>query len=479
MAVCVDTILALTVRLDELGHFLRGDRSLEVYMALAGLVWIPVLLVPLGLVLRSMFAAARTVNRQDQTLEATAATSPDWLWETDSNLTLTYCSDRVCQVLGYPPEDLIGRSTLELVRPDQVALAEETLRRTLRTGAGWNDLEIVLRHADGSDVLVVGGGRGIRTSAGVTVGLRGAHRVVSDAMLDERDRAAAVAAVLAVIAARAVDIALQPIVDLGTGSLVGAEALARFPDGASPDSRFAQARAAGLATDLDRLTFFAALDTLAALPTHAYLSVNASPDLILHDHFLADLLAADLPLDRLVIEITEHVEIRSYEKIQLALAPLRARGVRIAIDDTGAGFASFSHVLQIRPDIIKIDRALIQGATSDPARRAIITSIMLLAVELQAQVTAEGIETPMELETLATLGADCGQGYLLARPSTERDVWNGWHERNWLYGSLASPQLPSPHASRERAVCDRLEADASWVAAPGRSVHPGSAPLRR
>jgi len=115
------------------------------------------------------------------------------------------------------------------------------------------------------------------------------------------------------------------------------------------------------------------------------------------------------------------------------LAPARERGVRLAVDDTGAGYASLNHVLQLRPDIIKIDRSLITGLSSDPARRSLVTALVLLALDLGASVTAEGVETPQELETLASLGVDDAQGYLLARPTTNALRWRHWYDRNWLY----------------------------------------------
>ena len=121
----------------------------------------------------------------------------------------------------------------------------------------------------------------------------------------------------------------------------------------------------------------------------------------------------------------------------LALAPLRERGIRLAIDDTGAGFASLSHVLKLRPNIIKIDRSLITHITSDPARRSLVTALILLALDLEATVTAEGIETPSELETLATLGVDLGQGYLLGRPSVDQKLWQRWSARSWVTGPVS------------------------------------------
>jgi EAL domain-containing protein (putative c-di-GMP-specific phosphodiesterase class I) len=239
-----------------------------------------------------------------------------------------------------------------------------------------------------------------------------------------------------VLQRQALDIALQPIVDLTTGRLVGTESLARFRDGRPPDLWLSEATETGQAMMLDRLAFVSAVKLLPRLPSTCYLSVNATPELILHgglDECVANL---RVPHHRLVIEVTEHAKVRNYGELHTCLAPLRERGVRLAIDDTGAGYASFSHVLQLRPDVIKIDRSLIANITDDAARRSLVTALVLLALDLGASVTAEGVETTSELRTLATLGVDCAQGYLLARPSLDHARWRRWldPDRAWEIG---------------------------------------------
>ena len=239
---------------------------------------------------------------------------------------------------------------------------------------------------------------------------------------------------------RTVDVALQPVIDLTTGRMVGTEALARFPDGRSPDTWLAEAADTGQGLALDHLAFTSAIRHLKRLPSPCYLSVNATPELIMHGQLSDWLDAHAVPLDRLVIEVTEHVKISSYAELHMCLAQMRERGARLAIDDTGAGYASFNHVLQLRPDIIKIDRSLITNVTEDPARRSIVTALVLLALDLDATVVAEGVETLPELTTLATLGVDCAQGYLLARPSTDHSRWRRWADagRVWETGQHQS-----------------------------------------
>jgi EAL domain-containing protein (putative c-di-GMP-specific phosphodiesterase class I) len=177
--------------------------------------------------------------------------------------------------------------------------------------------------------------------------------------------------------------------------------------------------------------------------------VNATPELILSGR--VEQWLGDVPLGRLVIEVTEHARVRSYSQLQDALRRLHARGVRLAVDDTGAGYASLSHVLQLRPSIIKIDRSLITDIRTDPARRSLVTALVLLGLDLGATVTGEGIETPDERETLADLGVGFGQGYLLARPSTALADWRSWAHRSWLDAVGQAPPAPPQRLATSRA----------------------------
>lgn len=138
------------------------------------------------------------------------------------------------------------------------------------------------------------------------------------------------------------------------------------------------------------------------------------------------LTAPSVATERLVLEITEHVEVSRYEELLSSLAPLRAKGVRLAVDDTGTGNASFQHVLKLRPDIIELDRSLITDIDTDAGCRAFVTAIVLMALEMGATVTGEGVETTAELDTLVSLGVDHAQGYLLGRPTLDHADWGCW-----------------------------------------------------
>ncbi len=116
--------------------------------------------------------------------------------------------------------------------------------------------------------------------------------------------------------------------------------------------------------------------------------------------------------------MTEHTAIGDYAAIQARLGVLRAQGFRVAVDDAGSGFASLNHILQLHPDIIKLDSGLIRDIDRDPAKRALATALVTFAQELGAELVAEGVETIEEFQTVRRLGISKIQGYLLGRPQT-------------------------------------------------------------
>jgi EAL domain-containing protein (putative c-di-GMP-specific phosphodiesterase class I) len=117
-----------------------------------------------------------------------------------------------------------------------------------------------------------------------------------------------------------------------------------------------------------------------------------------------------------VLELTEHVGVDDYSALTEALAGLRRRGVRLAVDDAGSGFASLRHVLNLAPDVIKLDGELVGGLDRDPARRALAGALLAFGADIGAEVVAEGIETARECAVLRGLGFRLGQGHHLGRP---------------------------------------------------------------
>ena len=208
----------------------------------------------------------------------------------------------------------------------------------------------------------------------------------------------------------------QPICTLA-GSTVGAEALARFrgPPARGPVRWFAEAGEVGLLRDLELAAARAALKGLPDLPKHVFLAVNVSPATLCTPAFLRLIAGSDGA--RLVVEITEHARIDDYDALSEALDALREFGVRIAIDDAGAGFASLRHILRLEPEFIKLDRTLIDGIERDRSRQALAAGLISFAEKIDATIVAEGIERPAEVEKLSELGVRYGQGYFFARPA--------------------------------------------------------------
>ncbi len=208
----------------------------------------------------------------------------------------------------------------------------------------------------------------------------------------------------------------QPIVELATGAIVGAESLARF-DAApnrSPDKWFAEASDVGLGLDLELHAVAVALEGRKKLPQRAYLSVNISPDTLMSDQFLSG--AGKMDLKGVVFEITEHQIVRDYEPLCDAIHTLRSCGASIAIDDVGAGYSGLNHILQLQPDMLKLDLALVSGIDDDPSKQALAAAVATFAARTGIQVVAEGIETAREMDALRLLGIRFGQGYHFAKP---------------------------------------------------------------
>ncbi|MHB8399115.1 MAG: PAS domain S-box protein, partial [Candidatus Limnocylindrales bacterium] len=220
----------------------------------------------------------------------------------------------------------------------------------------------------------------------------------------------------------------QPIVDLRDGAVVGFEALTRFTDGRPPDLAFRTAGTAGLGIELETACLRASIGASLELPPDAYLSLNASPELVVSGSLGSLLAAVDRPI---VLEITEHVAIDDYRGLRREFERL-GPAVRIAVDDAGAGYASLRHILELAPHFVKIDIGLTRGVDAEPARQALIAGMGYFAVKRKLHLVAEGIETRKELRALQALGVPFGQGYLLGRP---RDAASGpWPTRIDLPG---------------------------------------------
>ncbi|MGI8794047.1 MAG: EAL domain-containing protein [Acidimicrobiales bacterium] len=211
-----------------------------------------------------------------------------------------------------------------------------------------------------------------------------------------------------------VSMVLQPIVWLPSNEVVGYEALARFADRVPPNVWFDRARSVGLDIELELHCIKRALVILPDLPPDTYLSLNASPDTLLSDRLLQ--LVAGPGSDRVVIELTEHVGFGDYDRYVTAVARLRELGVRLAVDDAGAGFASLRHVVSLGPDIVKLDRSLVSDIDRDSLKRSLVRGLASFARATSTCLVAEGVETPAEARALVEEGVAFAQGFWFARP---------------------------------------------------------------
>jgi EAL domain-containing protein (putative c-di-GMP-specific phosphodiesterase class I)/AmiR/NasT family two-component response regulator len=304
---------------------------------------------------------------------------------------------RVVALSAY--EDSVA--VLEMVRAGAVAYV-------VKGASGAEICETIVRAARGESTLSP------EVTGDLVAELRGRLRAQAEAEDVEKTR---IGRVQAALADGAMAIHLQPIVDLQSRRAIGFEALARFfvePDRA-PNVWFLEAAAVGLEEELELAAVRAAVHELARLPAGTFLAVNVSPSLLVSPALRR---AIDgLPAGRLVLETTEHAAIDEYEAVEAALAAFRAAGGRLAVDDAGAGFASFRHILQLAPDFIKLDASLTRDIDLDRGRRSLAGALISFAAEIGATIIAEGIETEAELAALSLLGARFGQGYRLARPA--------------------------------------------------------------
>lgn len=208
----------------------------------------------------------------------------------------------------------------------------------------------------------------------------------------------------------------QPIVDTMTGRLVGMESLARFQTDPyrPPNQWFDEAVALGIGTELEKNAFAKGFSIRKHLPKDVYVSCNLSGATFLQPEFQEFLKRQEL--DQIVLEITEHDAIADYEKLVSSLSEFRNQGMQLAIDDFGAGYASFRHILELNPDIIKLDMSLIRNIDRNPMMQSVVKALVAFAGDQDLTLLAEGIENREELSTLQSLGISRAQGYFFHKP---------------------------------------------------------------
>lgn len=245
---------------------------------------------------------------------------------------------------------------------------------------------------------------------------------IHDDLERERDRSVMHDRIAFCIANAAFHVRYQPIYWLQDESIAAFECLARFEGEPyrSPDLWFDDAAQVGLGGELELAVARKALEALASLPDDIVLTVNFSPETILSKPF--EEMFRTLPLARVVLEVTEHAAVASYAELSARLQPFRERGLRLAVDDAGAGHSSFRHVLDLRPDTIKLDMSLTRHIDRDHGRQALAGALAMFGRAMGSQIVAEGVETLDELETLRRVGVTKVQGYLTGKPMPLNDA---------------------------------------------------------
>jgi PAS domain S-box-containing protein len=363
-------------------------------------------------------------ERAKRMLSAVEFAAGDALWEVSADGVITYVSAGAPDILGPGTQRLVGNH-IDRILPEHERQRGTQLLADGAVAGGWQDQEFTYITTEGDEIVLLSTAVANIGPNGQVVGFTGTIRRRDEAIAARRDRDEAQDRITSILDRRAVQIVFQPIIDVQSGRVVGAEALSRFllDPVVAPDRIFADAASVGLGVELELLAIEEALLEGRQLPRDVYVSVNVSPHTVLSGQLERVLSASGWDPRRLIIEITEHVSVADYDCVNAALSPLRVQGIRLAVDDAGAGYASFQHILKLRPDFIKLDRGLVAGIESDPAQRALVAAVATFARDVGAQIIAEGIETQCELAAAEQLGLSCAQGYYIARPTPVVSTW--------------------------------------------------------
>lgn len=216
-----------------------------------------------------------------------------------------------------------------------------------------------------------------------------------------------------IIERRAFRTVFQPIVRFEDSTIVAFEALTRFGDGVPPQRRFGEADSIGLGHELEIATLETAVEMVATMPGAFRLNVNVSPDVVVSGRDLQRIVGPHA--DRVTLELTEQQRVDDYRALRRAVSRLPS-GVHWAIDDAGAGFASLRHIIELRPQEVKLDRAIVKRVDRDPIRQAVVAGLSHFASTAGCRLIAEGVETTSERDKLRELGIAFGQGFLFGEP---------------------------------------------------------------
>ncbi|HSO14917.1 MAG TPA: EAL domain-containing protein [Arthrobacter sp.] len=425
--VLADVLLALTVRIPAL--FSTNTRNGFSALDIALLSSVPVIVFAAVQLTRRRRRELAEAAESSDVIDTVMRTSREWLWAVDDAGTFTFSSPVCEQLTGYKPAELVGGPIGLVLDAEDLATALKSQPGTAN-GSAFTGLVLVCRHRAGHRVLIEVTGNAIDVTAGSSPGFEGTARPVDDLLSTERAADEVRERITALVPGDSIVTAFQPIHCLGSGTIVGAEALSRFPrsGSTSPEAWFMQAASIGMEVELELLALRTAMSAADKLPQDMYLAINLSPRVCLDPRVLATVTQGSIHPSRLVLEVTERQEVDDYEDLLRLLSPLRTSGMRLAIDDAGAGYASMRHIIRLKPDLIKLDRAIIRDIDTEASHRALGAAMVSFAAETGALLVAEGIETTAELNTVTSLGMAAGQGYLLGKPTLEPSDWAQWDQ---------------------------------------------------
>jgi len=220
----------------------------------------------------------------------------------------------------------------------------------------------------------------------------------------------------------------QPIIDMRSNSIFGYETLVRGvkEDGTLmyPDELFTKSKRNDLNFKLDRLCRESALKTAATKKVHQKVFINFLPTSIYDPEFClssTEKWAKQLEFDpsQIIFEVVETELVKDQKHLKSILEFYRSKGYKIALDDVGEGYSSLNMLIELKPDIIKIDRNIIDGIDKNKLKQSVYKALFNIAREHGIEILAEGIETAYELETIKSIGVDYVQGYYFAKPTAE------------------------------------------------------------
>lgn len=330
----------------------------------------------------------------------------------------TVRSDRFLVFMGKPDPELaeVGRRTAS-ARRDRIVKALQARVAEASETSPLHALRLAAGHARVQNDPVIRAERSV-------------HQAVSDAMLMSLVEKEGVEAVRRddlsrIIAQGCIRSVFHPIVRLVDGDIIGHEALTR-PIGEvafeSIEELFAFAEASDLVLDFERLCRHTAVRSAKDVSKMGLLFLNASAKAVEDPEWTvgtmdALLAASGLSARDVVVEITERTAIVHYDDFQSALRTFKERGYRVAVDDMGAGYASFQSLASIEPDFLKFDVSLVRDIDRSSIKRSLLDSLRQLAEKINARVIAEGVERPEERDALMALGIELGQGWLFHKPT--------------------------------------------------------------